>query len=38
MNLKFIWIKYEDHVTFKTALKQVSTGEICHTKQVENWP
>ena len=28
MNLKFIWIKCEDCVTFKTALKPVSTGEL----------
>ena len=26
MNLKFVWIKCEDCVTFKTALKSVSTG------------
>ena len=31
MNLKFIWIKCEDCVTFKTALKPVSTGEPYRT-------
>ena len=38
MNLKFVRIKCEDCVTFKTAIKPISTSELYRTKQVENRP